>query len=87
MVEAELYTHAQPPVAEARCWTQRVGEGGFSAVNTRSGEGMVCADKCRSGAFAGRWPSRNRPGGHGLDSGVPRRQCGRKPSGGDVGVC
>ena len=31
-------------------------------------------------AFDGRWPSRNRPGGHGPDSGVPRHQYGRKPS-------
>ena len=29
---------------EVRCWTQRVGEGGVSAVNTRNGEGVVCAD-------------------------------------------
>ena len=26
------------------CWTQRVGEGGVSAVNTENGEGVVCAD-------------------------------------------
>ena len=30
--------------SEVRCWTQRVGEGGVSAVNTRNGEGVVCAD-------------------------------------------
>ena len=29
---------------EVRCWTQRVGEGGVSAVNTGNGEGVVCAD-------------------------------------------
>ena len=46
MVEAELYTHAQPPTvhSEVRCWTQRVGEGGVSAVNTGNGEDVVCAD-------------------------------------------
>ena len=38
-------------------------------------------------AFAGRCRSRNRPGGRGPDSGVPRRRCGRKPSGGGVEVC
>ena len=27
-----------------KCWTQRVGEGGVSAVNARNGEGVVCAD-------------------------------------------
>ena len=27
-----------------RCWTQRVGEGGVSAVNTRNAGGVVCAD-------------------------------------------
>ena len=42
---------------------------------------------CRWRAFAGLWPSRNRLGGHGRDAGVPRRQCGRKPSGEDVTVC
>ena len=42
MVEAELYTHAQPPVA--KCWTQRVGEGEVSTVCTRNGEGVVCAN-------------------------------------------
>ena len=30
--------------SEVRCWTQRVGEGGVSAVNTRNCEGVVCAD-------------------------------------------
>ena len=30
--------------SEVRCWTQRVGEGGVSAVNTGSGEGVACAD-------------------------------------------
>ena len=30
--------------SEVRCWTQRVGEGGVSAVNTGDGEGVVCAD-------------------------------------------
>ena len=30
--------------SEVRCWTQRVGEGGVSAVNTGNGEGVVCAD-------------------------------------------
>ena len=73
--------------SEVRCWTQRVGEGGVSAVNTRNGEGVVCADNVVRALFAGRWPRRNWPGGHGLDSGVPRRQCGRKPPGGAVGVC
>ena len=29
---------------EVRCWAQRVGEGGVSAVNTRNGEGVVCAN-------------------------------------------
>ena len=29
---------------KVRCWTQRVGEGGVSAVNTRNGDGVVCAD-------------------------------------------
>ena len=28
---------------EVRCWTQRVGEGGFSAVNATNSEGVVCA--------------------------------------------
>ena len=27
---------------EVRCWAQRVGEGGVSAVNMTNGEGMVC---------------------------------------------
>ena len=71
--------------SEVRCWTQRVGEGGAPAVNTGNGEGMVCADNVVR-AFAGRWSSRNRPGGRGLDSGVPRHQCDRKPSGGAMGV-
>ena len=30
--------------SEVRCWTQRVGEGGVSVVNTGNGEGVVCAD-------------------------------------------
>ena len=30
--------------SEVRCWTQHVGEGGVSAVNTGNGEGVVCAD-------------------------------------------
>ena len=30
--------------SEVRCWAQRVGEGGVSAVNTRNGEGVVCAN-------------------------------------------
>ena len=38
-------------------------------------------------ALASRWPSLNRPGGRGLNAGVPRRQCGRKSSGRIVGVC
>ena len=29
--------------SEVRCWTQRFGEGGVSAVNTGNGEGVVCA--------------------------------------------
>ena len=29
--------------SEVRCWTQRVIEGGVSVVNTRNGEGVVCA--------------------------------------------
>ena len=44
MVEAELYTHVQPPVARFWFRMQRVGEGGVSAVNTGNGEGVVCAD-------------------------------------------
>ena len=45
MVEAELYTHAQPPVAKLGAGRKRVGGGGVSAVNTRYSEGVVCADK------------------------------------------
>ena len=30
--------------SKVRCWTQCVGEGGVSAVNTANGEGVVCAD-------------------------------------------
>ena len=30
--------------SEVECWTQRVGEGGVSAVKTGNGEGVVCAD-------------------------------------------
>ena len=30
--------------SEFRCWTQRVREGEVSAVNTRNGEGVVCAN-------------------------------------------
>ena len=37
--------------------------------------------QCRLRAFTGRWPSRNRPGGHGLDSGVSQHRCGRNPLG------
>ena len=30
--------------SEIWCWAQRVGEGGVSTVDTRNGEGVVCAD-------------------------------------------
>ena len=40
MVEAELY----PCQTTHTCWTQRVGKGGVSAVNTGNGKGVVCAD-------------------------------------------
>ena len=30
--------------SEVRCRTRRVNEGGVSAVNTRNGEGLVCAN-------------------------------------------
>ena len=30
--------------SEVRCWTQRVGQGEVSAVNTGNGEGVVCED-------------------------------------------
>ena len=30
--------------SEVRCWTQRVDEGGGSAVNTGKNEGAVCTD-------------------------------------------
>ena len=30
--------------SEGRCWTQRVGEGGVSAIDTGNGEGVVCAE-------------------------------------------
>ena len=30
--------------SEVRCWTQRVSEGGASAVSTRNGDGVVCTD-------------------------------------------
>ena len=70
-----------------RCWTQRVGERGVSALNTGHVEGVVCADNVLSRAFAGRWINRNRPGGHEPDSGVPRHLCGQKSPGGAVGVC
>ena len=30
--------------SDVRCWTQRVGEGRVSGVNTRNGAGVVCAD-------------------------------------------
>ena len=38
--------HPRPTThSEVRCWTQRVGEGGVSAVNTGIyGEGVVCTD-------------------------------------------
>ena len=42
-VEAELYTHAQPPTANIRDRVLRVGEGGVSAGNARNGEGMMFA--------------------------------------------
>ena len=37
--------HPRPTTRnEVRCWTQRVGEGRFSAANTRTGEGVLCAN-------------------------------------------
>ena len=38
--------------SEVRCWTQRVGEGGVSAVNTRNGEGVVCANNVVRALFS-----------------------------------
>ena len=29
---------------EVRCWVHHVGKGGVSAVDTRNGEGVVCAN-------------------------------------------
>ena len=73
--------------SEVMCCMKRVGEGGVSVVNTRNGEGVVCANNVVRALLPVRGASRNSPGGHGPDSGVPRHQCGRKPSGGAVGVC
>ena len=40
-----IILHACPTTrSEIKCWTQRVGDGGFSAVNTGNGEGVVCAN-------------------------------------------
>ena len=44
MVEAELYTQAQPPTANFGFRTRCVSEVGVSAVNARNGEGMVFAN-------------------------------------------
>ena len=35
-----------------RCWTQCVGEGGVSVVNTGNGEGVVCADNVVRALFS-----------------------------------
>ena len=46
--------HPCPTIrCQVRCCTQRVGEGGVSVVNTRNGEGVVCADNVIGPAFAG----------------------------------
>ena len=72
--------------SEARCWTHRVGEGGVSAsaVNTRNGEGVVCADNVVHVLF----PVGGQVAiGQVVTGKTPRHQCCRKPSARYVGVC
>ena len=60
--------------SEVRCRTQRVYEGGVSAVNTRNGEGVVCPNNVvRALLPVGGQVAIiiNRPGGRGSDAGAP----------------